>query len=187
MLSLYKTYFSIHVYKIIMKNLNYSNAPRKFFKVSYLFYHLSPNKLKIIIKKLQLQLIFSQLIIILSKSNSSIPGCSHAIPYAKHSTNLKCFTYNEIFQELNFIRLLIIFHKVSLNVSLTNSLRTTTTNMTHFMVPGLSSNSYQGISALHFDLAIRELSSEFQKHFFSKRILAVLWINLLDVLKHFFS
>ena len=57
MLSLYKTYFSIHAYKIIMKNLNYSNIPRKFFKVSYIFYHLSQNKLKIIIKKLQLQLI----------------------------------------------------------------------------------------------------------------------------------
>lgn len=76
-----------------------------------------------------------------------------------------------------------------------NSLRITTTNMTHFMISFMFffkfvpfyKKIFKGVSALHFDLPIRELSSDFQKHFFSKRILAVLWTNLLDVLKHFFS
>ena len=52
----------------------------------------------------------------------------------------KCDMYNELLQELNFISLFIIFHKLSLNISLINSLRIT--NIAHFAVKSFSSNSF---------------------------------------------
>ena len=88
--------------------LNYVQKPNE----NDIFYELPPSRLEYITEKIpKKHNSISQIVIRHAISDGPIPECLAAISYTKQSFHIKCITYNELFQELNLIRLLIIVQK----------------------------------------------------------------------------